>query len=57
MISRELGLLLVVVILGTYWLTASVVVAHNVYGRPHPPLVTIATAPGAVPVLYEEDTP
>lgn len=56
MIRRELGVLLIVVVLGTYWLVCSVMVAHNLVHRPvSPPLVTIATAPDAVAVPFQEE--
>lgn len=51
MIRRELGVLVVVAVLGTYWLVCAVMVAHNLAHRPGPVLVTPATAPGSVPVI------
>lgn len=52
----QLGLILVVVLLLSYWTASAVVVAHNVSHR-QPHTITITTAPNAEPVIahIEED--
>lgn len=60
MIRRELGVLLVVVLLGTYWTVCAVMVARNLAGpsAPTETPMTTAVAPGSTPVIaHIEETP
>lgn len=54
---RELGVLALVVVLGTYWIACAVVVAHNLADRPDPRPITTAVAPDSEPVIAHIEEP